>query len=110
MRVEGMRTMNPILCRAEAERGACRGRLREVLRCMWDGKNTKEIAADLGISPKTVEYHRARLYELFGVRDPIRLCRRGIEAGVLNSRGVPICNTSPRRITAMRSPSVMASV
>jgi DNA-binding NarL/FixJ family response regulator len=51
----------------------------EVLEAMWCGKGTKEIAASLGISPKTVEFHRAELYRVFGVNDPISLCRRGLQ-------------------------------
>ena len=34
-------------------------RQREVMRMLLAGKGTKEIARDLGISPKTVEKHRA---------------------------------------------------
>ena len=59
------------------------GRREEVLRCMWAGRGTKEIAAELGISPRTVDYHRAKLYQLFGVQDPVSLCRRAVEAGLI---------------------------
>ena len=52
---------------------------------MWAGKGTKEIAADLGISPKTVEYHRARLYRVFGVQDPVSLCRRAMAVGMIKA-------------------------
>lgn len=38
-------------------------REREVLWLVVDGKMTKNIAADLGASPKTVDVHRARLME-----------------------------------------------
>ena len=62
---------------------SCLGRREEVLRWMWAGKGTKEIAAELGISPRTVDYHRAKLYQLFGVQDPVSLCRRAIEAGLI---------------------------
>jgi len=54
---------------------------------MWDGKGTKEIGAELGISPKTVEFHRANLYRLFGVQDPVSLCRRAIAAGLIRVDG-----------------------
>ena len=60
--------------------GSRRGR---VLAGMWAGKGTKEIGADLGLSPKTVEYHRARLYRVFGVKDPVSLCRRAIAVGLI---------------------------
>ena len=59
------------------------GRRGQVLEGIWAGKGTKEIAADLGLSPKTVEYHRAQLYRLFGVDNPVSLCRRGLAIGAL---------------------------
>ena len=72
---------------AMAEQVKRLGRRGQVLEAMWAGKCTKEIAAELGISAKTVEYHRARLYRLFGVDDPISLCRRGLAVGVLRLEG-----------------------
>ena len=62
------------------------GRRGEVLAGIWAGKGTKEIAADLGLSPKTVEYHRARLYQVFGVSDLVSLCRRAIAVGLINPK------------------------
>src|SRR5512135_298926 len=72
---------------AVAEQLARLGRRGQVLEAMWAGKCTKEIAADLGLSPKTVEYHRAQLYRLFGVDNPVSLCRRGLAVGLLKSEG-----------------------
>ena len=65
------------------------GRRGEVLEAMWSGKCTKEIAADLGLSPKTVEYHRAQLYRLFGVENPVSLCRRALAVGALRLEEKP---------------------
>ena len=66
------------------------GRRGQVLAGIWAGKGTKEIAADLGLSPKTVEYHRAQLYRVFGVSDLISLCRRAIAVGLIDPEcGVP---------------------
>ena len=62
------------------------GRRGQVLAGIWAGKGTKEIAADLGLSPKTVEYHRARLYRVFGVNDLVSLCRRAIAVGLINPK------------------------
>ena len=62
------------------------GRRGQVLGGIWAGKGTKEIAADLRISPKTVEYHRARLYVVFGVNDLVSLCRRAIAVGLINPK------------------------
>jgi len=84
--------MNPIFYPAMAKSISSLGRREEVLRCMWAGRATKEIAAELGISPKTVEYHRAKLYQLFGVQDPVSLCRRAVEAGLIELDGVKRAN------------------
>jgi len=65
------------------------GRRGQVLEAMWAGKCTKEIAAALGLSPKTIEYHRAQLYRLFGVDNPVSLCRRGLAVGALRLEGKP---------------------
>ncbi len=62
------------------------GRRGQVLAGIWAGKGTKEIAADMGISPKTVEYHRAQLYRVLGVNDLVSLCRRAIAVGLINPR------------------------
>ena len=60
------------------------GRRGQVLAGIWAGKGMKEIGAELGISPKTVEYHRTRLYRIFGVNDLVSLCRRAIAVGLIN--------------------------
>ncbi len=65
------------------QRSEVGGRRGLVLEGMWAGKCTKEIAWELGISPKTVEFHRACLYRVFGVRDVVSLCRRAMEMGIL---------------------------
>ena len=75
--------MNPILYPELARRNSRSGRREQVLEGMWAGKGMKEIGADLGISPKTAEFHRARLYRLFGVGDPVSLCRRAIVVGLI---------------------------
>jgi hypothetical protein len=62
------------------------GRRGQVLTGIWAGQGTKEIAADLGLSPKTVEYHRAQLYRVFGVNDLVSLCRRAIAVGLINPK------------------------
>ncbi|WP_150428668.1 response regulator transcription factor [Dechloromonas sp. CZR5] len=59
-------------------------RQREVLRLVASGKTTKEIARDLGISPKTVEFHRGRLMERIGAHDVTGLTRFAVQSGVLN--------------------------
>ena len=75
--------VDPVLYPALARLVSRLGRRGEVLAGMWAGKGTKEIAADLGISPKTVEFHRAKLYRLFGVGNPVSLCRRAMVLGLI---------------------------
>lgn len=70
-----------------ARKLSCHGRREEVLRGIWAGKGMKEIGADLGISAKTVEYHRAMLFSVFGVRDTVSLCRRALLAGIIHLDG-----------------------
>jgi len=83
MSKEAMRaTLYPEL--AEKLKGL--GRRGQVLAGIWAGKGTKEIAADLGLSPKTVEYHRAQLYRVFGVNDLVSLCRRAIAVGLIDPK------------------------
>lgn len=50
-------------------------RQREILVALGTGRTTKQIAADLGISVKTVETHRARMMEALGVRNAVELLR-----------------------------------
>jgi DNA-binding NarL/FixJ family response regulator len=68
---------------AAGRRAKARGRREEVLLLIWAGRTTKQIAGDLGVSPKTVEYHRAQLFRVFGVNDLVSLCRRAIYLGLL---------------------------
>jgi DNA-binding NarL/FixJ family response regulator len=58
-------------------------RQTEILRLVASGRTTKEIARTLGISPKTVEFHRGRLMERIGVRDVTGLTRFALQTGVV---------------------------
>jgi len=58
-------------------------RQREVLQLIAEGKNTKEIAYQLGLSPKTVESHRAQLMDRLNIRDVAGLVRYAIRVGLV---------------------------
>lgn len=58
------------------------GRQKEILRFIADGKATKEIAWQLGVSPKTVESHRAQIMERLQVRDIAGLIRYAFKHGL----------------------------
>jgi two-component system response regulator DctR len=55
-------------------------RQREVLQRVLDGKPSRQIAGELDISVKTVEFHRARIMQRLGVRTAAELFRRCLGA------------------------------
>lgn len=59
-------------------------RQTEILRLVASGRTTKEIARELGISPKTVEFHRAQLMGKLNVHDVTALTRFAIQAGIVS--------------------------
>ena len=65
--------------RSETGINALSPRQREILTLLGQGKATKEIAADLDISVKTVETHRARMMEVLGVRRSGELVRLAMQ-------------------------------
>ena len=58
-------------------------RQREVLQLVAEGKTSKEISAALGISPKTVEYHRNCIMDQLGVRSTAELTRYAVSRGIV---------------------------
>jgi DNA-binding CsgD family transcriptional regulator len=55
-------------------------RQREVLSRVLDGKPSRQIADELAISVKTVEFHRARIMQKLGVKTAAELFRRCLGA------------------------------
>ena len=55
-------------------------RQKEVLQRVLDGKPSRQIAEELAISVKTVEFHRARIMQKLGVRTAAELFRRCLGA------------------------------
>jgi DNA-binding NarL/FixJ family response regulator len=58
-------------------------RQTEVLLLIADGKTTKQIAKELGISFKTAAAHRANLMQKLDIHDTANLVRHAIRAGIL---------------------------
>jgi DNA-binding NarL/FixJ family response regulator len=58
-------------------------RQREILQSIAEGKTTKEIAAALEISAKTVESHRLQLMERLNIHDIAGLVRYAIRNGLV---------------------------
>jgi DNA-binding CsgD family transcriptional regulator len=59
------------------------GRQCEILKLIAEGQNTKQIAAILKVSPKTVEYHRMKLMNCLNIHDVPGLVRFAMQAGLL---------------------------
>ena len=55
----------------------------EILRLIAQGKASKEIAFDLGLSPKTVDVHRARIMERLKLGDIASLTRYAVRKGLV---------------------------
>jgi DNA-binding NarL/FixJ family response regulator len=58
-------------------------REEEVVKLIAEGSSSKEIAALLTISLKTVERHRANVLAKLGLRDRVELTRYAIRSGLV---------------------------
>jgi DNA-binding NarL/FixJ family response regulator len=65
--------------------GSLTTREREVLQLIAEGRTSKEIAAILDISIKTVEFHRTNIANHLGIHSIAQLTRYAIEHGILPS-------------------------
>lgn len=59
-------------------------RQKDVLRCIAKGQSNKEIARDLAVSIKTVEYHRAELIQRLDLHDVASLTRFAVSHGLVD--------------------------
>jgi len=62
-------------------------REREVLIAFHGGAPNKIVAAKLGLSPRTVEMHRARLFQKLGVTNLAQALMRARDAGLISPSG-----------------------
>jgi DNA-binding NarL/FixJ family response regulator len=60
-------------------------RQREILQLIAEGNSTKEIAANLNLSAKTVETHRAQLMERLDIYDVASLVRFALREGLIQA-------------------------
>ncbi len=59
-------------------------RQREILQLIAEGQTTKAIGLILKVSPKTVEYHRAKLMERLRIFDIPGLVRFALQSGLIS--------------------------
>jgi DNA-binding NarL/FixJ family response regulator len=64
--------------------GTLTAREQQVLRMVAEGRSTKDIAAELFISPKTVDNHRANIMEKLNLHNTIELVRYAAKLGLID--------------------------
>lgn len=73
---------DPATAAAAAKLALLSPREREVLEGLLAGLPNKSIAFDLGISPRTIEIHRARVMDKMAARSLSELIRLALAAGI----------------------------
>lgn len=73
------------LRRTEGPAGVLTSRQREVLQLVAEGRVRKEIAQILGVSIKTVEYHKHRITEKLDIHSDAALTAYAIRHGIASS-------------------------
>ncbi len=67
------------------------GRQRQVVTLLTQGLATKEVAAKLGVSAKTVDSHRAVVMERLGLRSMAQLVLYAVRSGLISAKdGMPL--------------------
>ena len=88
---------------------ALTARERDVIHPVAEGKSNKLIAIELGISMRTVEAHRARIFYKMGVRNAVQLARAvcsspaGLPGTVPETPAIPGERALRTENTALRS-------
>ena len=72
--------------RLEKKTGRLTSREAEVLQMIAEGMPNKQIAAQLGISIKTVEKHRQQVMNKLGIHDVAGLTRHAISKGIVEAK------------------------
>lgn len=70
---------------AALERCALTKTEMKILYLILDGKNSREMAAVLHRSPRTIEVHRGHVMQKMGVSSVIELLRQAVDMGLLQS-------------------------
>jgi DNA-binding NarL/FixJ family response regulator len=68
--------------RGERDARSLTSRQREILQLLAEGRSAKEIASDLAISSRTVEFHKYQMMEMNGLRSSAELIHFAIKHGI----------------------------
>ena len=60
-------------------------REREILRMIFGGKCSNEVAQTLRVSKRTVDFHLARAYVKLGVSNRFQAFKRAVELGIVSA-------------------------
>lgn len=60
-------------------------REREILKLIFEGKCSSEVAQTLCVSKRTVDFHLARAYVKLGVSNRFQAFRRAVELGIISA-------------------------
>ncbi len=58
-------------------------RERDILKLIFDGKCSNEVADALCVSKRTVDFHLARAYVKLGVSNRFQAFKRAVELGII---------------------------
>ena len=75
--------VNAYLSKTNVPADPLSARERQVLQLVGEGKSTKEVATQLGVSVKTAESHRARLMRKLDIHETASLVRYAIRRGLI---------------------------
>jgi DNA-binding NarL/FixJ family response regulator len=81
---------------AEQRRPVLSTREAQVLKMVAEGFSSKEIAAQIFVSTKTVETYRARISEKLGLDSRAALVRYALESGLLSTEKMAVPRSSSR--------------
>ncbi len=70
---------------AESDLALLSPRQTEILKSIANGRTTKQIAFDLGVSIKTIETHRAQVMERLDIHDLAGLVRFAVRVGLVSA-------------------------
>lgn len=60
-------------------------REREILKLIFEGRCSSEVANTLSVSKRTIDFHLARAYVKLGVSNRFQAFKRAVELGIISA-------------------------